>query len=164
MTAFETGQRVEEYVRQALPLFEPMEHEYNGALCEDTFDGLLRAGYFGSVQDMPRELQGRDIHFKFVSPLHDAIERKEASVFLESADLLERAMAFEPSAGSHLDMGLQLRDSLEAIGVDARHMRTLKEVEAINRAAAEQAEAEENMEMAKGGSQVARDLAQAEAQ
>lgn len=163
MTAFETGQRVEEYVRQALPLFEPMEHEYNGALCEDTFDGLLRAGTFGSVQDMPRELRGRDIHFKFVSPLHDAIERKEASIFLESADLLERAMAFEPSASSHLDMGIQLRDSLEAIGVQAKHMRTLKEVEQINRAAAEQAEAEENMEMAKGGSQVARDLAQAEA-
>jgi hypothetical protein len=164
MTAFETGQRVEEYVRAALPLFEPMEHEYNGQLCEDTFDGLLRAGYFGSVQDMPRELQGRDVHFKFVSPLHDAIERKEASTFLESTDLIERAMAFDPSAGAHLNMGLQLRDSLEAIGVQAKHMRTLDEVAEINRAAAEQAEAEENMEMAKGGGQVARDLAQAEAQ
>jgi hypothetical protein len=161
MTAFETGQRVEEYVRAALPLFEPMEHEYNGQLCEDTFDGLLRAGYFGSVQDMPRELQGRDVHFKFVSPLHDAIERKEASTFLESADLIERAMAFDPSAGAHLDMGIQLRDSLEAIGVQAKHLRTLDEVAAINAAAAEQAEAEEQMEMAKGGATAARDAAQA---
>jgi len=161
MTAFETGQRVEEYVRAALPLFEPMEHEYNGQLCEDTFDGLLRAGYFGSVQDMPRELQGRDVHFKFVSPLHDAIERKEASVFLESADLIERAMAFDPSAGAHLDMGIQLRDSLEAIGVEAKHMRTLDEVAAINAAAAEQAQMEEQMELAKGGATASRDAAQA---
>ena len=163
MTAFETGQRVEEYVRAALPLFEPMEHEYNGQLCEDTFDGLLRAGYFGSVQDMPQELQGRNVHFKFVSPLHDAIERKQASTFLESSDLIERAMAFDPSASAHLDTGLQLRDSLEAIGVEAKHMRTLKEVEQINAAASEQAEAEEQMELAKSGGQVVRDVAQAEA-
>ena len=61
-------------------------------------------------------------------------------------------------------MGLQLRDSLEAIGVQAKHLRTLDQVTAINEAAAEQAEAEEKMELAKGGGQVARDLAQAEAQ
>jgi len=41
MTAFETQKRVEEYIRRALPLFEPMETEYNGALCDRTFDILL---------------------------------------------------------------------------------------------------------------------------
>jgi len=30
MTAFEVGQRVEEYVRAALPLFEPMDQETLG--------------------------------------------------------------------------------------------------------------------------------------
>lgn len=161
MTAFETGQRVEEYVRQALPLFEPMEHEYNGALCEDTFDGLLRAGYFGSAQDMPKELHGQDVHFKFVSPLHDAIERKEASVFLESQDLIERAMAFDPSAGAHLDTGQQLRSSLEAIGVEAKHMRTQDQVKEILAAQAEQAKMEEQVELAKGAGTALRDTAQA---
>ena len=163
MTAFETGQRVEEYVRQALPLFEPMEHEYNGQLCEDTFDGLLRAGHFGSVQDMPRELHGQDVHFKFVSPLHDAIERKQASTFLESQDLIERAMMIDPSAGAYLDTGLQLKAALEGIGVEARHIRTDDQVNEILRANAEQAQNEEAMELAKGGGQVARDMAQAEA-
>lgn len=162
MTAFETGQRVEEYVRAALPLFEPMEHEYNGQLCEDTFDGLLRAGSFGSLQDMPRELQGKDVHFKFVSPLHDAIERKEASTFLESVDLIERAMAFDPAAGAHVDTGLQLRDSLEAIGVQAKHMRTLDQVKEIVAQQAEQAAMEEQVELAKGGATAARDAAQAQ--
>ena len=32
MTAFETQKRVEEYIRRALPLFEPMETEYNLSL------------------------------------------------------------------------------------------------------------------------------------
>ncbi|KKL16870.1 hypothetical protein LCGC14_2491250, partial [marine sediment metagenome] len=34
MTAFETSQRIQEYIRQALPLFEPMEAEYIGQLME----------------------------------------------------------------------------------------------------------------------------------
>jgi hypothetical protein len=34
MTAFEVGQMVQEYIRNALPIFEPMEMEYNGAICE----------------------------------------------------------------------------------------------------------------------------------
>lgn len=161
MTAFETGQRVEEYVRQALPLFEPMEHEYNGQICEDTFDGLLRAGYFGSVQDMPRDLHGQDVHFKFVSPLHDAIERKHASTFLESSDLIARAMELDPSAGAHLDTGYQLRTALEGIGVEARHMRSEEQVAEILQAQAEQAQREEQIEMAKGEAVASRDAAQA---
>lgn len=162
MTAFETGQRVEEYVRAALPLFEPMEHEYNGQLCEDTFDGLLRAGAFGSVQDMPRELQGKDIHFKFVSPLHDAIERKEASTFLESGDIIERAMALDPNAGVIMNTNSALRAALNGIGLEARHLRTEDEVAEIMAANAEQARMEEQVELAKGGAQTARDLGQAE--
>lgn len=163
MTAFETGQRVEEYVRQALPLFEPMEHEYNGQLCEDTFDGLLRAGYFGSVQDMPRELRGRDVHFKFVSPLHDAIERKDASTFMESAQLIAMAMELDPSASAHWDTGSALRAALEGIGVEHRHLRSPEQVEEILAEGRRQAEMQEQMEMAKDGAVAARDMAQAEA-
>jgi len=163
MTAYETGIRVEEYVRAALPLFEPMEHEYNGQLCEDTFDGLLRAGQFGSLQDMPPELHGRDIHFRFESPLHDAIERKEASTFLESSDLIERAMQLDPGAGAVLKSSDQLRAALEGIGVEARHMRTKNEVEAINAANAEQARMEQEAEIAKTAGGAAREFATAEA-
>ena len=162
MTAFEVGQRVEEYVRAALPLFEPMEHEYNGQLCEDTFDGLLRAGAFGSLQDMPRELQAQDIHFKFISPLHDAIERKEAATFYESADLIERAMALDPSAGVQMNTGTALAAALEGIGVEAQHLRTDDEIAEILAANAEQARNEEAVELAKGGAQAIRDTAQAE--
>src|SRR5258706_6512807 len=40
MTAYETGQRIQEWIRQALPLFEPMEVEYNGVLCDDPLEAL----------------------------------------------------------------------------------------------------------------------------
>src|SRR5690606_20971459 len=77
MTAYEVGQRVQEYIRQAMPLFEPMEPEYNGPLCDRTFSLLLGAGVFGSPFDMPEELHGAEIQFTFESPLHDAIEREK---------------------------------------------------------------------------------------
>ena len=56
-----------------------------------------------------------------------------------------------------------LRAALEGIGVEARHIRSEKEVAAIMQAQAEQAQAEEAVELAKGGAQAARDMAQAEA-
>ncbi len=162
MTAFEVGQRVEEYVRAALPLFEPMEHEYNGQLCEDTFDALLRAGVFGSVQDIPKGLQGMDVHFKFESPLHEAIERKEATTFLESSELIATAMEMDPSAITVLDVGSQIRSALEGIGVATKHLRSQDAVKAINAENAEQARAEEQAEIAKTGAGAIRELATAE--
>ena len=162
MTAFEVGQRVEEYVRAALPLFEPMEHEYNGQLCEDTFDALLRAGVFGSVQDIPRGLQGRDVHFLFVSPLHEAIERKQASVFVESSELLQMASQMDQSAVANLDVGSQLRAALEGIGVEQKHLRSEDQVEQIVAEAEQQQQIQQAAEIAKSGGAGAKDLALAQ--
>ena len=162
MTAFEVGQRVEEYVRAALPLFEPMEYEYNGQLCEDTFDALMRAGAFGAPDDMPPELSGRDVQFKFISPLHDAIERKEASTFLEGAELSRVALELDPSALANWDTSSALRAALEGIGVEAKHMRSEQEVKAILRANAEQAAMEEQAAVAKDAATAEREFASAE--
>ncbi len=163
MTAFEVGQRVQEYIRAALPLFEPMETEYNGQLCEDTFDALLRAGHFGAIQDIPRELQGRNIHFKFVSPLHDLIERKDASIFLESADLIERAMQLDPSTIAYLDVGMTLRDALQGIGLKEERLNSDADVEAAMAELKEAQEAQAMAELAKTGGAGIKDLAAADA-
>lgn len=162
MTAFEVGQRVEEYVRAALPLFEPMEHEYNGQLCEDTFDALLRAGHFGALQDIPKELQGRDIHFKFVSPLHEAIERKNASEFLESADLIQRAMELDPNSVMAMDVSSALRSALEGVGLAEKHIRSKQELTAMVEEAQEQQAMADAAAVAKDAGQGARNIAQAE--
>ena len=162
MTAFEVGQRVEEYVRAALPLFEPMEHEYNGQLCEDTFDALLRAGALGSVQDMPPDLRGRGVHFKFISPLHDAMERKEASTFLEASELMRVALEFDPSGMAHYDSGSALRSALEGIGVQAQHIRPERIAKQIIAENAAQAAAEEQAAIARDAGAAEREFAQAD--
>ena len=114
------------------------------------------------MQDIPEELQGRDVHFKFVSPLHEAIERKNASVFMESADLIERAMALDPSALAHMDVGMSLRDALTGIGLKEERLRSVEEAQALVDEAEAAAKASQTAEIAKTTGAAAKDLASAE--
>lgn len=124
MTAYEAGQRVQEYIRQALPLFEPMEVEYNGPLCEKTFTILLNAGVFGRIEEIPQELQGQDVKFQFESPLHDAVERVQSQKYLEALTILSNAIGADPAAAHLLDAGKGAKDALLATGVPASWLRT----------------------------------------
>jgi hypothetical protein len=128
MTAFEVGQRVQEYIRNALPLFEPMENDYNGALCEITFDLLLRGGAFGPVDAIPPELMGRDVDFRFESPLREAAERAKSQVFLQSKQLIAEAAPLDPMAAQIVDVRTALRDALRGNGTPARWMRDDKQI------------------------------------
>lgn len=131
MTAYETSQRVQEYIRTALPLFEPMETEYNAALCEDTFESLLRAGVFGSPMDIPDSIQGAQIRFRFESPLHQAIERKKGQQFIESKQLIDQAVMMDPVSGQMLDAQTALREALNGIGTPATWLRTEDDMKQI---------------------------------
>jgi hypothetical protein len=128
MTAYEVGQRVQEYIRQAMPLFEPMEDNYDQPLCDNTFQTMMRSGAFGSPFDIPEELQGEDIEFVFESPLHDAIEREKGQRFLEGKSMIAQAIELDADAGDILDAGVALRDVLEGIGVPAKWTRSEDEV------------------------------------
>ena len=119
MTAYETAQRIQEYVRQALPLFEPMEQEYNGAICEMTFETLKLNKAFGNPRDMPQELDGADIEFKFISPLQEREERQSAQVYLETKALLAEAAAIDEGMIDMLDGRVALRDALRGAGAPA---------------------------------------------
>lgn len=129
MTAYEVGQRVQEYIRQAMPLFGPMETEYNAPLCEITFNKLLRVGAFGSPLDMPRELRKREIDFTFESPLHDAVEREKGQRFIEAGQMLAQTVQADPSAVHIIDASKALRDVLKSIGVPAAWTRSEGQVQ-----------------------------------
>lgn len=131
MTAYEVGQRVQEYIRGALPLFEPMEASYNGGLCDETFDVLMRAGAFGSPLDMPRSLRGAEVTFQFESPLHDAIEQQKGQKFLEMKQLLTEAIAMDRNAAALPDASIALRDTLHAVGVPTKWIRSESQVRAL---------------------------------
>lgn len=128
MTAYEVGQRIQEYIRQAMPLFEPMETEYNAPICDRTFSVMMRAGAFGSPFDMPDELRNAEVMFSFESPLYDAVDREKGQRFLEASQMLSQAVALDPMAGHTVDAVKALRDVLSAVGVPAAWIRSESQV------------------------------------
>lgn len=150
MTAFEVSKRMDEYVRGALPLFEPASDEYNGQLCEHTMRLLIRANAFGAPQDIPQDLAGADIDFAFESPLQSATERFKAQAFQEAAGLLKVAAEAEQMNDGTMDIGEALRDALDGIQAPASWIRPVEEVAQI-RADREQKQAQaEQMQQAAG--------------
>lgn len=131
MTAYETGQRIQEWIRQALPLFEPVETEYNAAICDDTFDALMRVNAFGSWSDIPQSLRGQNIKFAFESPLHQATERKKGALLLQCAQLIGQAAQLDPNVAAELDVMAALRDALTGIGAPATWLRDEDAVQQI---------------------------------
>lgn len=130
MTAYEAGVWLKDWIREALPLFEPMETEYNGALCEQTFEDLMRVNAFGSVRDIPRSIMGSEVRFKFESPLAEAIEAEKSQKFMEAKGLIAEAVALDPASAAMIDVRVALREALSGRGVPAKWMRSEQEVEA----------------------------------
>lgn len=159
MTAYEVGQRIQEYIRGALPLFEPMEDERNGQVCDVTFELLFRAGAFGSPQDMPASLQGAEIQFGFMSPLHDAIEELKGQKFLQMGSYIAAAVQLDPSAAAIPDVKVALRDALQAVGTPATWMRSEVTVKQIEDQAQAAQKAQATLAAMQQGSEVVGNLA-----
>ncbi len=161
MTAYETGQRIQEWIRQALPLFEPMEVEYNGVLCDDTFEALMRVGAFGSQADIPSPLRGKQVKFTFESPLHQATDRKKGALFLQAGQMLTEAMQLDPTNAFQVDAVTALRDALEGIGVPATWMRDPKVAQQMADAKAKQDAIAHGTNTVLAGAQAAQALGEA---
>lgn len=140
MTAYETGQRIQEYIRNALPLFEPVEQNYNGQLCREIFEVGLGGGLFGDPRTIPKSLRGMDVDYTFESPLHKAIDKQKGPLFQEMRTFVTEAMAVDPSAVHLPDTQTALRDVLEGIGVPAIWLNTPEKIQKINDASAKQAQ------------------------
>jgi len=123
-TATEATYRVSEYIRQALPLFEPMEEDYNGQLCDETFSLLMRNGAFGPANDVPERLRGANVQFHFESPLLKAEGAERGSIFANGAELLKVAAEADPGVIDTVDAPIALRGALEGIGYPAAWLRT----------------------------------------
>ena len=131
MTAYESSQVVAEWIRQAQPVIEPTNAEYNGQIAEITFDVLLRGGAFGSPYEIPQSLRNADIQFKFESPIRDSEEKQKAQIFLESKAALAEAAQLDPTSAAMLDAKVALRDVLSGIRTPATWVRSEKDMEQI---------------------------------
>jgi hypothetical protein len=164
MTAYEVGQRVQEYIRNALPIFEPLESEYNAAVCDETFELLVRNGALGNPASWPRQLRGAEVDFTFESPLHDAIDQQKGHKILEVKTLLADAIALDPSTAFLVDAKQALREALEGIQTPATWIRSESDVEAMAKEQQQQMQAQQMLAGMEQASKVAGNLAGAQAQ
>ena len=158
MTAYEVGQRIQEFIRNTLPLFEPMELDYNGGLCEDTFELLIRNSPEIRAS-VPKAIQGADIQFSFESPLHEAVEKAKVGQLAESFQILAQAMQLDPGAINILDGHEAIRDTLTAV-VPAKWLRDKATVEDLAQQQAAAAQAQQMLATMQGGADVAKTLAE----
>ncbi len=129
MTAYEASQWTKQWIREALPLFSPLESEYNAPVCEQSFQDLLRVNAFGPWRDIPQSLRKQDIEWKFESPLSDAIERQKGDQFMEMKQLLVEASELDPACLATVDARVALRDALSGRRTPAKWLRTERQVE-----------------------------------
>lgn len=163
MTAYEFGQRVQEYIRQILPLFEPMETEYNGPLCDRSFELAMSYGAFGPLDEIPESLRGAEVEFKFESPLSEAMQKQKAATFREDLGLIAEAAALDPAAPVVFDAAMALRDALEANLSPAHWLRSEKDVERILSQQAAKQEAAQLLAAMEQGATVAKTAAETQA-
>jgi len=155
MTAYEVQKRFEEYIRRALPLFEPMETEYNGAICDRTFEILLRNGAFGNADMMPDILRGQEVKFSFSSPLQKAQNRANSQAFMESANLLKIALELDPSVRHIVDVETAARDALEGAQAPATWFNSKEDVAQIRQQEAQQAQEQQMAAQMQQGAEIA---------
>jgi hypothetical protein len=128
MTAYEVAERMKQYRRENLPLFAPIESEYNGQLCEIAFEIAMQAGLLGSPYDIPDSLKGRDVVFKFKSPLSESEEEKKVQQFSQVSQMLGQAAAIDPSSSDNVDFDIALRDAITGSGSPVTWLRSMEDI------------------------------------
>jgi hypothetical protein len=161
MTAYETQKMYEDFIRGALPLFEPVEVEYNASICSESFDVARDMGAFGSPFDMPPALRGQELRFEFDSPLQQAAERAKIGYFQQSVQIVAEGAQIDPSVRANFKVDAATRDTLGSVGGPAEWIATEDEANALKAQAAQQAQAAAAAQQMATGADVATKVANA---
>jgi hypothetical protein len=114
MTAFEVGERIEEFLRSAAPVFEPMEAE-NGVMMDVVFDIAMQNEAYLPPPDV---LQGREVRFEFETPLSIAYRRLKLEKARQlRAEIAEVVAAGYQDAPMYVAWERMLEDIFDGIGV-----------------------------------------------
>lgn len=138
MTAREVSVRQSEFVRNMLPLFEPMEVEYNTKLLDKSYTLARKMGIFNE-DDVPEDLSGADVSWSFESPVQEGAQRLAASQFQEMLGLI--GMAAEAGVSDlPVQLDIALKDAIRGVSAPARWFKTLDQIEQDKQRMAEEAE------------------------
>lgn len=161
MSQLEISQRVADYVRGALPLFAPLEPQYNGQLCTLAFNVLFANGGFGDPRAIPESLLGKNISFTFENPLRETADRALGGMLLESAGVLNQLAPFDPTVPMILNAPEAARGAINGIGAPRKWFRTVEEVAEMADAQNQEAELAKTMAAVDAGATTAKTIAEA---
>lgn len=159
MTAYEIRTRLEEHVRNLLPLFEPMEAEYNMPLLDRAFQHMVRMQRF-DIRAMPDILSKREITWSFRNPMQEASRRILVEQFQETLGIESAAMQAGVSV-PRIDFMKARDDALRGSGAPAKWMVSDEEIEMTMQANAAKAKVAAAAQEIAAGAGVAGQVGQA---
>jgi hypothetical protein len=160
MTATEVRARVQEYVRNAIALFTPINEDYNQPMCSQTFDLLMAVKAFGSPQAIPDSLQGADIKFSFTNPLVEAKKQIKAQIFVQGKQLIDIGATMDPALSGIADAEVALRDALDGIDFPADWLKDEDQVDSLRQSQQQMDALKQTLTAAAGAGQAAQQVGQ----
>lgn len=115
-TAYEVSQIIQETARQALPLFEPIQDQYNTAILENVVSKGLRLGWYGPPESFPEEMGEQKIEYTYNNPLSAALEQAKVGQYQQSLEVLGPAIQLDPQVSVNFDLNKAARDAVSATG------------------------------------------------
>ncbi len=147
-TAYEVEKLWEEFIRNTTPLFEPISSEYNGQVCDQVFEMMLRLNGFGPRENIPRILRGQDVRFQFDSPLTMAATRAAAQAFTSALQITQGAVAVDPTVIHDFDVDVAYRDALDGTGAPATWIVPKEQADRAKRVSRQQAAQQQQIQQA----------------
>lgn len=114
-TAFEVRKIIEQQMRAHIPIFEPVEVEYNEPLCAETFAVMRTLGAF-PVAEIPDALRGTDIEYSFKTPIKEAEGDSKRQMLAEGMEVLGTVAKVEQGVVKLMKPMNVARDLLRDVG------------------------------------------------
>jgi hypothetical protein len=100
MTATEINARLDQFLRQAAPIFNRVEHTYNAPLINRVFNILMREGMY---PEPPEEMWDQEVDFDYESPIKAARDKAEALKVVEGLQMMLPLAEANPEMVDNID-------------------------------------------------------------
>lgn len=143
MTAAETYMRVDMIRQQIGPLYGRAQAEFLVPILERSFGLAYRAGVLGQAPD---DLQGRNLSFKFISPLARAQQLEDVAAIERLMQSVGSVLEVDPDALDNINTSAMIQVLSQRLGVPTSVMRTEDDLTAFREQKAQaqqQAQAQE---------------------
>jgi hypothetical protein len=137
VTATEINARLDQYLRQAAPVFVRIESDYNAALVNAVFEILLREEM---LPPAPEALHDQEIEFEYESPIKAARDKAQALKLLEGAQAVLPFAEASPDLLDNIDFDVLTRMSLRGYGWPEAVFRPLEQMVQMREQRAKEAE------------------------